>query len=248
MAKPKVAIYDFTDCEGCEVKLVSIREKLLDLVNRFNIVNWRIGQEKFVDGPYDVTIIEGTPVTQDEIDLLLELRQKSKLLVSLGACASIAGVPGIMDKSERKKWYKKIYGEKYKPKGIDALPLSAYVPVDYMIHGCPVDEDELVRVFEELLLGKVPSYRGYSVCFECKENQNSCRLLDEKICFGPITQGGCNAVCISGGSPCYGCFGSREEANIPALIKILRKFATRKEIERHLTMFFNQIKEYRESF
>ncbi|MFQ5584363.1 MAG: hypothetical protein ACE5GL_08010, partial [Calditrichia bacterium] len=165
--KLKLAIYDFTDCEGCEVKLVSIKEKLLDLEKRFDIVNWRLGQDYFMDGPYDVTIIEGTPVTQDEIDLLIELREKSKLLVALGACASIAGIPGIMDKKDRAEWYKKIYGSDYKPKGIDALPLSAYVKVDHMIHGCPVDEDELVRTLEELLSGKTPHYRGYSVCFEC---------------------------------------------------------------------------------
>ena len=246
--KLKIAIYDFTDCEGCEVKLLSIKEKLLDLAGLFDIVNWRLGQNYFVDGPYDITIIEGAPVTQNEIDLLRELRDKSKILVSLGACASIAGIPGIINKSERKKWYEKIYGPNYKPKGIDALPLSAYVKIDHMIHGCPVDEDELVRTLEELLAGKTPRYRGYSVCFECKLAGNSCRLLNEQICFGPITQGGCKAVCISSGSPCYGCFGLREEANVPALVKILKKFATDKEIEAHISMFFNQIKEYKESF
>jgi len=248
LSKPRIAIYDFTDCEGCEVKLVSIKEKLLDLEKRFSIVNWRLGQEHFEDGPYDITIIEGTPVTQDEINLLIELRAKSGLIVALGACASIAGIPGILDKKDREKWYKKIYGNGYKPKGIDALPLSAYVKVDYMIHGCPVEEDEIIRALEELLAGKVPMHHGYSVCFECKERQNPCRLLEEKICFGPITQGGCKAVCVSGGSPCYGCFGPREEANIPALVKILKKFASNEEIDRHLSMFFNKIKEYREVF
>ncbi|MBI5046084.1 MAG: hypothetical protein HZC14_03765 [Candidatus Niyogibacteria bacterium] len=246
--KLKIAIYDFTDCEGCEVKLVSIKERLVHLADRFNIVNWRLGQEKIKDGPYAAAIIEGTPVTQDEIDLLRELREKSKLIISLGACASIAGIPGIMNKSERKKWYAKIYGANYKPKGIDALPLSAYVKVNHMIHGCPVDEDELVRTLEELLSGKTPRYRRYSVCLECKLAGNQCRLLHKKICFGPITQGGCKAICISGGSPCYGCFGVREEANIPALVKILRRFASEKEINNHVTMFFNQIPEYKNVF
>lgn len=246
--KPKIAIYDFTDCEGCEVKLLSIKEKLLDMEKNFNIVNWRLGQEYFIDGPYDIAVIEGTPVIRDEIELLLELREKSKIILALGACASIAGIPGIMNKNEREKWCKEIYGVDYKPKGIDALPLSGYVKVDHMIHGCPVDEDELVRALEELLAGKTPGYRGYSVCFECKIANNPCRLLEEKICFGPITQGGCKAVCVSGGSPCYGCFGGREEANIPALVKILKKFATDKEIRNHLSMFFNQIEEYKDKF
>ena len=146
-----------------------------------------------------------------------------------------------MDFSERKKWYDTIYGSGYKPVGIDALPLSAYVRVDHMIHGCPHRHRRTLENIEELLAGKEPRYRPYSVCFECKVAGNDCRLLDDKICFGPITQGGCKAVCVSGGSPCYGCFGIREEANIGALVRILRWFASPKEIRRHLTMFFNQI-------
>ncbi len=246
--RERIAIYDFTDCEGCEVRLCSLKERLLDLEARFEIVNWRLGQDACVDGPYDIVIIEGAPVTSDEIALLSELREKSKILVTLGACASIAGIPGIMAKAERKKWYKKIYGPGYKPVGVDALPVSAYVRVDYLIHGCPVDEDELTRVFQELASHKKPLYRGYSVCFDCKKAGNDCRLLNKKICFGPITQGGCKAVCVSGGSACYGCFGYREDGNIDGLVRILLGFTTPSEIRRHLSMFFNQIPEYKGAF
>ncbi len=239
--KPKIAIYDFTDCEGCEVKLISLREKLLLLEKKVEIVNWRLSQEKFEPGPYDITIIEGTPITDYEVKLLKELRENSKILIALGACAALGGIPAIMPEKDRKMWYEKIYTSQYHPKGIDAVPLSAYVQVDFVIHGCPVDEDEVVRIVEELLSGKIPHYRDYSVCFECKQAGNPCRITEEKKpCLGPITQGGCKAICVSGGSPCYGCFGIREEANIPALIKILEKLASKEEIERYLTMFHNR--------
>ncbi len=243
-----IAIYDFTDCEGCEVVLSTLKENLLALEDRFDIVNWRLAQDACKDGPYDVTIIEGTPVTGDEIALLKELREKSGAIVALGACASIAGIPGIMDKGEREKWYKKIYGPEYKPIGVDSLPLAAYVRVEHMIHGCPVNAGELVRTIEELASGKKPKYRDYSVCFDCKEAGNTCRLLNDKICFGPITQGGCKAVCISGGSPCYGCFGLREDANIDGLVRILRWASSPKEIRGHLKIFFNHIPEYKDAF
>ena len=246
--KPKIAIYDFTDCEGCEVKLVSLRERLLALEKKVAIVNWRLGQERFEPGPYDITIIEGTPITHHEINLLKELRANSKVLVALGACAALAGVPGIMPEKDRKIWYEKIYTSQYHPIGVDALPLSAYVKVDFSIHGCPVDEDEVVRIMEELLSGKTPRYRDFSVCFECKIAGNPCRIAEEKKpCLGPITQGGCKAVCVSGGSPCYGCFGIREEANISALLKILEKITDKAEIERYLTMFHNRTKEINEA-
>jgi len=241
-SNPKIAIYDFTDCEGCQVEMVSLREKLLILESRVDIVNWRLGQEKKEQGPFDIVFIEGTPITQEEIDLLKVLREKSKFLIGLGTCATLGGIPAIISQTERKKWYKKIYNENYKPRGIDALPLAAYVKVDFLIHGCPINNEELVRIIEELLAGKKPSYQSYSVCFECKQANNPCRIIDGKPCLGPITQGGCGGICISGGSPCYGCFGLREEANVEGLIRILEEITDKKEIERYFTMFLSREK------
>lgn len=220
MIKPRIAIYDFTDCEGCEVKLISLREKLLLLEKKVDIVNWRLGQEKFEPGPYDITIIEGTPITDYEVKLLKELRESSKILIALGACAGLGGIPAIMPEKDRKMWYGKIYTSQYRPRGIDAAPLSNYVKIDFSIQGCPIDEDEALRVIEELLSGKEPHYRGYSVCYDCKLAGNPCRIINGEPCLGPITQGGCKAICVSGGSPCYGCFGIREEANIAGLKKL----------------------------
>ena len=240
--KPKVAIYDFTDCEGCEVELVSLREKLLLLEKRINIIDWRLGQDRKEKGPFNITIIEGTPITKHEVDLLKGLREESKILVGFGACACLGGIPAIIPQKERAKWYKKIYGEDYKPRGIDALPLSAYVKVDFLIHGCPVNKGEIVRIVQDLLAGKKPSYRGYSVCFECKQANNDCRIIDGKVCLGPITQGGCEAVCVSGGSPCYGCFGIREDANVKGLMGVLEKISDKKEIKRYLSMFLSRVK------
>jgi sulfhydrogenase subunit delta len=239
MTKPKVAIYDFTDCEGCEVKLVSLREKFLLLEKKVDIVNWRLGQERFEPGPYDLTIVEGTPITPEEVRLLKELRLNSKILMALGACAALGGIPAMMPEKDRKFWYEKIYTSQYHPRGIDAVPLSAIVPVDFTIHGCPVDEKEVLKVLEDILAGKKPIYRDYSVCLDCKVAGNRCRIAEEnKPCLGPITQGGCGAICVSGGSPCYGCFGIREEANLPALEKILGK----EEAEKYLAMFHKKTK------
>lgn len=244
--KPTVALYDFTDCEGCEVSLVSLKEKFLELEEQIDIVDWRLGQEKKSfdiardKGKIFAAIIEGTPITQNEIDILKKLREKSQYLIALGACASIAGIPGIMEKEKREEWYKKIYSPEYKPKGIDALPLSAYAKVDFMIHGCPVNAEEVIRIFEELLLGRKPSYRPYSVCFDCKVKQNQCRIISGKPCLGPITQGGCGAICISGGSPCYGCFGLREGANVEGLKNALKNFASKEEINAYFSMFLNK--------
>ncbi len=254
--KPKIAIYDFTDCEGCEVEIVSLREKILDLEKRLDIVDWRLGQER--KEPFGsaqskkllAAIIEGAPITQDEIDTLKYLRENSTYIIALGACASLAGIPGIVKKEEREKWYKQIYSDEYKPKGIDALPLQSYVKVDFFIHGCPVNKNEVVRIVEELLAGRTPAYRPYSVCLECKLAKNKCRIISGKPCLGPIAQGGCGAICVSGGSPCYGCFGKREDAEIENLVKTLRNLPPpaggKEEIEQYFTMFFRQMPEWQE--
>lgn len=238
--KPKIAIFDFTDCEGCEVKIASVGKALELLPQKVDIVNWRLGQNRIEKYPYDITLIEGAPIRTDEIDLLKELRENSKILIALGACAALGGIPAIMPEHDRKIWYEKIYGNGYIPRGTDAKPLSAYVNIDFMIHGCPIDENEFLRAFEEILTGKKPSYRPYSVCLECKIAENDCRIINGNPCMGPITQGGCKAICISGGSPCYGCFGIREEANIPALKKIFTSTTDTETINRYFSMFHSR--------
>jgi coenzyme F420-reducing hydrogenase gamma subunit len=245
--KPKIAIYDFTNCEGCEVAIISLREKLLALEERLDIVDWRLVQERKEQGPFLASIIEGTPITPGEIETLKYLRENSTYIFALGGCASLAGIPGIIEKEQREKFYKQIYGGQYKPIGIDAVPLSAYVKVDFSIHGCPVNPHEVVGIIEELLAGKKPRYRGYSVCFECKLAGNPCRIaVLNKPCLGPIGQGGCNAICVSGGSPCYACFGPREDANFAALIVILKNLTDKAEIERYFTMFYRRMPEWQE--
>jgi sulfhydrogenase subunit delta len=245
MAKPRVAIFEFTDCEGCQVELVGLRERLVQIADQVDIVTWRLGQERSEPGPYDIAIIEGTPISEEEREMLKWIREQSKKIIGLGSCATLGGIPAIMDPRRRKYWYKKIYGPKYKPRGLDALPLSAFVTVDFPIHGCPVNRDEVVRIVEELLAGKEPQFRNYSVCFECKQAGNPCRLINKKPCLGPITQGGCGAICVSGGSACWGCFGLREGADPEGLLDIVFKFSDSDEVEKYFSMFLKRTEAYK---
>lgn len=246
--KLKVAIFDFTDCEGCEVQIINLISRNVGANGRspvlegVDILNWRLGQTLNLKGPYDIALIEGTPIRPTEIEQLKDIRRKSKFLIALGACATLGGIPAIIEKEERENLYKKIYGADYKPVGIDAQPLSKYVEVDYLLHGCPVSLSELERVLGDLLFGKKPEMPTTRVCFECKLNENPCRLLEKKICLGPITSSGCNAICVSSGSPCYGCLGPASDAAVDNLKEILQKFATPEEIEKSFEMFLNRNK------
>ncbi len=244
MKKPRVAIFEFTDCEGCQVELMGLRERLVEIAGQVEIITWRLGQERAEPGPYDIAIIEGTPISEEERELLKRIRENSKQIIGLGSCATLGGIPAIMDPQKRKYWYEKIYGPSYKPRGLDALPLSAFVLVDFPIHGCPINGDEVVRIVQELLAGKKPAFRGYSVCFECKQAGNPCRLIEKKPCLGPITQGGCGAICVTGGNACWGCFGLREEPQTEGLLDVIFKFSDSDEAEKYFSMFLKRTEAY----
>ncbi|TSC92979.1 MAG: NADH ubiquinone oxidoreductase 20 kDa subunit [Candidatus Berkelbacteria bacterium Licking1014_7] len=237
--KPTIAIYDFTDCEGCEVQLISLLEDFLEIEKRVEIVNWRLGQEDNHQIQFDICIIEGTPITREEQKLLRSLRKRSKILVALGACAALGGVPASVDQTQRKKWLKKIYGAKYKSRGDSAKPLSNFVKVDAIIPGCPATKKDILRAITDLLDGKIPATQNFPVCKECKANNNPCRLLNNQPCLGPVSIGGCDAICVSGGAGCWGCRGLLENGNLPAFRKTLEKFMTKQEIEQFMSVFLS---------
>lgn len=238
--KKRIAIIDLTDCEGCQVELLSLQEKLLEFYQNVEIVNWRLIQDKKEEN-YELALVEGSPFTSEEIEILKKIRQQSKILVAFGTCAALGGIPAILPKERRDYWYQKIYGKNYKPRGIDALPLSEVVLVDYVIPGCPINGEEALRIIIDLLHGRQPSLRNYPVCFECKIKGNPCRLLNNKPCLGPITCGGCQAICVSNGEMCWGCFGLREDANLVALEKILKNSSSEKEIQTYFSMFLSRV-------
>ena len=235
-SKPRIAIFDFTDCEGCELQIIVLKEKIIDLANQVEIVSWRLGQEQQGED-YQVAIIEGTPLTNHEIKQLKQIRQQAKILVALGACAHLGGINAIKEPN-RQKLAAKIYGPDYQLQVKHAWPLSHYVKVDTVIPGCPADPNEVERCLAELILGRVPKPQTFSVCAQCRAAQVPCLLLEGKPCLGPITVGGCGAVCTKHGFACTGCFGLLEGQNIEAL----RKLIGEEEFEEQVGIFLvNQL-------
>lgn len=244
--KLKVAIFDLTDCEGCEVQLLSMVEKILDFTKCLDILNWRLIKGKNKLDSYDITFIEGTVLTSAEEKIIKKLRENSKIIVALGACACIGGVATLKNSIDRKKMVQYVYGNKYKPLAENAKPLSAYIKIDYFFNGCPVNPEEISRWLAELVIGKLIKANPYPVCFQCKEKENKCLLLAGQPCLGPITLGGCGAACTSQGIRCYGCWGPCREANFPALITVLKNQGRKPaEIKKILSIFFTETEEFK---
>lgn len=227
--KPKVAFFDFTDCEGCQLQFANLGNTLLDLTELVDIVKFReIMSEDGQD--YDIAIVEGSITTDNDIARIKTIREKAKILVAFGSCATIGGINGIKNRSSLELAKKRVYGDKAdKINTIKTMPLDAQVKVDYYILNCPPYIPEVVAVLKAILLGKPYPLPNYPVCAECKMNENVCRYEKDQECMGPVTRGGCNSWCINNGNRCYGCRGLLENPATDAAKDILQKYGLKTE-------------------
>jgi sulfhydrogenase subunit delta len=220
--KPKVAVFDFTCCEGCELQILNCEDELPALVAALDIVSFReamTGQAEY----YDIAFIDGACSRESEIARLKEIRERAKMVVPIGACACLGGVNCLKNVYPMDEVLTAEYGEAapyYDT--IPARPISAVIPVDFFIPGCPIVKEEFIRVVQELLVGRIPYQPNDPVCAECKVAGNVCVFDKGMTCLGPITRGGCKATCVTGGAVCWGCRGLIDEPNINAEKEILK--------------------------
>jgi len=241
LKKPKVAFFDFTCCEGCQLQIANKEDTLIDFLSMVEVVNFReISSEERHD--YDIAIIEGAISRQDQIDRLKKIRENAKMLVAMGTCAVCGGVNIIANKFSVQELVNTVYGDNT----VETLPVKSVkevVKVDFEIPGCPILKAEFESIVIHLVLGADFKFKKYPVCVECKQNLNHCLLDEGKICLGPITRAGCDAICINGKLPCYGCRGPADEHNWPSLKQILiEKGFTLEQIDEKIS-FFNSLNE-----
>lgn len=224
MGKPRVAFFDFASCEGCQLQVYNLEEDLLKVLDAVEVVTWREAMKGNSDD-YDIAFVEGSILRQSDELRLRQIRRNAKILVALGACATIGGINNIKNFQEQEAVRKFVYGNKALDyETYPARPLKAVVPVDFEIHGCPITRKEFTTVLKALLLGKKPEIPNYPVCVECKMAQNICVFEKGKTCMGPVTRAGCEACCVTEGSICWGCRGLVDDPNIHAQVEVLAKY------------------------
>ncbi|MEE9193861.1 MAG: NADH:ubiquinone oxidoreductase [Thermodesulfobacteriota bacterium] len=214
MKKPRVAFFSFTCCEGCQLIVLAIGEQLLELVKLIDIVSFREAMsEKSED--YDIAFVEGSITRTSEIEQVKAIRDTAKIVIALGACATIGGINCLKNQFEMNKVKDIVYGDMAdKFDTIPARPIEAVIKVDYRIHGCPIDKDEFVEVTKAILQGKKPRIPDYPVCVECQMKENVCLFEKGMICLGPITRAGCKAICPTYNDGCVGCRGLIDDPNL----------------------------------
>lgn len=238
MVKPRVAIFDFGGCEGCQLTITNCEDELLDLVSRVELVAWRevMSEES---GPYDIAIIEGSCTREEEIPRLQKIRETAKVVIALGACASIGGVNCLKNFLPLEETRREVYGDKahYFPTA-EARPLDAVIKVDYHVHGCPIDRTEFLHVVKSLLRGIQPRVPNYPVCVECRMKENVCLYTKGRHCLGPVARAGCGAICPEFGGSCVACRGLVDQPNISYTIAILHEHGMSYQEARKMTGMF----------
>lgn len=232
--KPTVAVWKFASCDGCQLSLLDCEDELLSVVGEIEIAYFLEATRHAVKGPYDISLVEGSITTEHDVQRIRKIRQQSKKLVAIGACATAGGIQALRNFADVDDYIRAVYP---RPDYISTLrtstPIQEHVAVDFELRGCPINKWQLLEVINAMLNGRTPNIPPYSQCMECKRKGTVCVMVAKGIpCLGPVTQAGCGNLCPSTDRGCYGCFGPADPANGIGLGKQLEKLGmTKREVQ-----------------
>jgi sulfhydrogenase subunit delta len=209
--RPRIAVFDFTSCEGCELQLANKEETLAEFLSAIKIVNFR-EVSSADEGDYDIALIEGAISRSDEVERIRAIRARAKVLVAMGSCACFGGVNKLKNAYNLEEANREVYGDLPK-ETLPVRPIKEVVPVDLEISGCPVSKAEVERIVQHVIWDVPYKFPAYPVCLECKQRYTVCRFEHGQLCLGSITRGGCDAPCPAGGLGCWGCRGPAADPN-----------------------------------
>jgi len=265
MPKLKLALYWAASCGGCEIAQLLIGDKILKLAEAADIVFWPVAidakykdVEAMPDQNIDVCLFNGGIRNSEQEHIAKMLRAKSKVMIAYGACAYNGGIPGLANMFDKESIFECVYHDsqstdnasKTVPQPMNKVPegeleipvfydtlksLRQTVKVDYVIPGCPPEEQTTWMALEALISGALPppgtviTAAAKAVCDECERKKDVkkvkkfyrnfekipdpeiCLLEQGFLCAGIATRGGCGAQCPKANMPCTGCYGPVEK-------------------------------------
>jgi coenzyme F420-reducing hydrogenase gamma subunit len=217
--KPKLAVFKFASCDGCQLTLLDCEDELLAVAEAVDIAYFLEARTQEIPGPYDVGLVEGSVTTAHDAERIKDIRKQCKFLVTIGACATAGGIQALRNWASVDEFIGQVYAH---PEYITTLqtstPITDHVNVDFELRGCPISKQQLLELVSALLRGRKPTVPRYSVCVECKQRSTVCVAVAQGIaCMGPVTQAGCGAICPAYDRDCFGCYGPQERANLASL-------------------------------
>lgn len=222
--RPRLAVWKLASCDGCQLTLLDCEDELLAVAGAIELAYFLEASSATVEGPYDLSLVEGSVTTAEDAARISEIRAVSRRLVTIGACASAGGIQALRNFADVREFAAIVYAQ---PQFVSTLetstPVSAHVPVDFELRGCPIDKRQLLEVITAFLARRTPEVPAHAVCVECKARGVVCVTVASGIpCLGPVTHAGCGALCPAYHRGCYGCFGPMDSANVPSLAHLLR--------------------------
>jgi len=222
--KPRLGVFKFASCDGCQLSILDCEDELLAIAGAVDIADFREASRAVLDGPYDLSLVEGSVTTPHDAERIKEIRAQSKALVTIGACATAGGIQALRNFGNVEEYRRVVYA---KPEYISTLATSTaiadHVPVDFELRGCPISKVQLLEALGAFLQGRAPNLPNESVCIECKRRGNVCVMVAHGTpCLGPVTQAGCGAICPAFNRGCYGCFGPQGTPNTASLTSQLK--------------------------
>ena len=216
---PTLAVWKFASCDGCQLSLLDCEDELLAVADRLDIASFPEASSAMVDGPYDLSLVEGSITTPDDAERIRSIREQSRVLVTIGACATAGGIQALRNGADIEEFISVVYAHpEYVSTLATSTPIADHVAVDFELRGCPIDRRQLIEVVTAYLTGRPPRIATTSVCTECKARRITCVMVaDASPCLGPVTHAGCGALCPSFRRGCYGCFGPAETADTATL-------------------------------
>ncbi len=224
--KPRIAVFKFASCDGCQLTLLDAEDELLAVAGAVEISYFPEASRAMMKGPYDIGLVEGSITTHHDAERIQQVRRQCRTLITIGACATSGGIQALRNWKDVNEYVQIVYP---RPEFISTLkfstPIAEHVPVDLELRGCPISKKQLIELIAARLAGRQPNLPTYSVCIECKRRGNVCIAVAKGVaCMGPVTQAGCGALCPSYHRGCYGCFGPMEAANTASLSALFRQW------------------------
>ena len=221
--RPRLAIWKFASCDGCQLTLLDCEDELLDVAENVEIAYFLEASSAPASGPFDISLVEGSITTAHDVERIHQVRADSRALVTIGACATAGGIQALRNFTDVEELLSIVYATPSLISTLDtSTPISDHVPVDFELRGCPIDKGQLLELISATLAGRRPNVPTHSVCIECKKRGNTCVLVAHGTpCLGPVTHTGCGALCPTFNRGCYGCFGPMESPNPESLIGAL---------------------------
>lgn len=221
MDRVRIAVHKFSSCDGCQLAFLNLGETLLELAGQVEIVHFAEAGLLDEQAEVDIAFVEGSLSTGADRERIRAIRARSRVLVTLGACAASGGLQALRNLSQGGGWMQAVYAS---PEHIDSLdqvaPVSAEVRVDLELWGCPVNRHQVLTAVRALMFGVLPPDRRDALCLACKRARQVCVMVARgEPCMGPVTRTGCGAICPSVGRGCYGCYGPDENPNTEALTR-----------------------------